>query len=189
VAKQESVLKAVGVGSKSLAAVLHVLQDLPLVDVKHDLAGPLNAGGQATLLVTLKRSRKPPSHVHAPKFPKRVQEAWWLVLGDAGSGELLALRRLQFAVRTTTQLTFEVPPHLEGRRCVLQLYLLSDVYQGLDQQYEVAFSVAAKLPGQDGDLLAEDDGAEDVDDDGREGEEEGREGAAGPIEEDAEDAT
>ena len=30
--------------------------------------------------------------VHAPRFPKRKDEGWWVVLGDPAAGELVALR-------------------------------------------------------------------------------------------------
>jgi hypothetical protein len=40
--------------------------------------------------------------VYAPRFPKLKEEGWWLVLGDAASRELMALRRVSFGGRGTT---------------------------------------------------------------------------------------
>lgn len=113
----------------------------------------------------------PKGAAHAPKFPKQKDEGWWLVLGDADDGQLLALRRVSFlsilflfflllfpflspfflnerrdnhqmaymGKTTSTSLTFDAPTE-EGPK-ELQVYLLSDSYLGLDQQYSVKFNV------------------------------------------------
>src|SRR5689334_1314316 len=71
-------------------------------------------------------------------------------MGDANSGELLALRRLQFVNKTSTKLTFEVPADAEvGSKRSLWVYLMSDSYIGLDQQYQVNFTVAEGDPVPD----------------------------------------
>lgn len=67
-------------------------------------------------------------------------EGWWLLLGDASSGELIALRRLTLLQsKSSTTLTFEAPVQ-EGKYSY-QLYFISDCYLGLDQQYDVSFVV------------------------------------------------
>ena len=86
--------------------------------------------------------------VVAPRFPKIKEEGWWLVLGDVGSETLLALRRVSFGGRTTARLTFSLGGVGQGgfgglgghggqRPESLTLFLISDAYLGLDQQYEV----------------------------------------------------
>jgi len=82
------------------------------------------------------------------------------VLGDADSGELIALRRLQFIQKTTTKLSFEIPNDPVGSQRTVWLYLCSDSYVGLDQQYEVAFTV------QEGDPIEEGDYEEEVGEEG-----------------------
>jgi activating signal cointegrator complex subunit 3 len=99
------------------------------------------------------------------RFPKVKEEGWWLVVGHPVTRQLLALRRVSFGARpTTTRLTFSLPPHLAAAAAaqghssgwgdsssqhqqqqqqrqqqgpVVRLYLMSDCYLGLDQQYDV----------------------------------------------------
>ena len=77
--------------------------------------------------------------MHTPRFPKSKDEGWWLVLGEVDSGELLALKRLG-AIRgkTRTSLAFSSPE--ECCRQIYSLYLISDCYLGLDQQFELCFN-------------------------------------------------
>lgn len=77
---------------------------------------------------------------HAPYFPKAKSEGWWMVLGDTDSGELLALKRIgNVRSSTRTSLSFYTP-ETEGRK-IYTLYLLSDCYLGLDQQYDLYFEI------------------------------------------------
>ena len=63
-------------------------------------------------------------------------EGWWLVVGEADTGELLALKRIGFfrSSQTTVNLSLYMPA--EAGRHIYTLYLMSDCYLGLDQQYE-----------------------------------------------------
>jgi activating signal cointegrator complex subunit 3 len=81
--------------------------------------------------------------VVAPLFPKVKQEGWWLVVGHCQSLELLALKRVSFAGKTTVRLNF--PGHTSAGHQVhtASLFLVSDCYIGLDQQYEVPLDEAA----------------------------------------------
>jgi hypothetical protein len=90
------------------------------------------------------------------------EEGWWLVVGHPASRQLLALRRVSFGARpVTTRLTFSLPTHIAAAAAaqghssgwgdsssgslrqqqqqgpVVRLYLMSDCYLGLDQQYDV----------------------------------------------------
>lgn len=72
-----------------------------------------------------------------PRFPKLKEEGWWLVIGHTPTRELLALRRVSFGGHTTVHLTF--PQHSSTGHAldVVTLYLVSDAYIGLDQQYDI----------------------------------------------------
>ena len=73
---------------------------------------------------------------YAPKFPKPKDEGWWLILGVPDTGELVALKRLsQLRTRTFCSLAFAAS-HLPERR-IYTVYLISDCYSGLDQQYDI----------------------------------------------------
>jgi len=76
---------------------------------------------------------------YAPRFPKHVEEGWWLVLGEEEADELLALKRIRFTNRTSTKLTFQASE--EPGEMVLSLCLMCDSYIGLDQQYSFKIQV------------------------------------------------
>ena len=76
------------------------------------------------------------------RFPKPKDEGWFLVLGSVEDRELIALKRVPMSrnLSTTQQLTF-FTPEVAGR-VVYTLYVMSDAYLGLDQQYEVCLEAA-----------------------------------------------
>lgn len=77
---------------------------------------------------------------HAPHFPKAKDVGWWVVLGEMDSGELLAVKRVgQVRSTSTVPLSFYTPEDL-GRR-IYTVYLISDAYMGMDQQYDVPLEI------------------------------------------------
>ena len=97
-------------------------------------------------------------HLHY-RFPKPKDEGWFLLLGDLESQDLLALKRLgglKSSGANNHQLTFTTPfidsPEVMGhqigsltggysKRIILTLYIISDAYLGLDQQYDLKLEV------------------------------------------------
>lgn len=79
------------------------------------------------------------SKAYAPKFPKTKDEGWWVLIGEVDTGELVALKRLGYLrSKTTTTLAFSTPE--EPCRKIYSLFLVSDCYLGLDQQYEMCLN-------------------------------------------------
>ena len=79
------------------------------------------------------------------RFPKPQDEAWFLVLGNVEDNQdMLALKRVN-TVRgpTTQQLTFWTPER--PGRMILTLYIMSDTYLGLDQQYDIHLEVVWRI--------------------------------------------
>ncbi|CAF5134412.1 unnamed protein product [Rotaria magnacalcarata] len=76
------------------------------------------------------------SSVNKPK-----DESWIFVLGNSDTGELICIKRFNQIIRshTTVSLSF-VTSNIIGRQR-LTLYLLSDGYLGLDQQYDFFIDV------------------------------------------------
>ena len=63
-----------------------------------------------------------------------------LVVGDVENKELIALKRVGYVRgRTTAQLAL-YPPETPGH-VIYTLYLMSDAYLGLDQQYDLCLNV------------------------------------------------
>lgn len=80
------------------------------------------------------------SRAYAPKFPKIKDEGWFVVLGDLERQELVAMKRVGFVKRhTPVNLVFTTPPDI-GRR-TYELYVISDSYLGLDQQYQLCLEI------------------------------------------------
>ena len=67
-------------------------------------------------------------------------EGWILVLGEINSGDVIALKRVGLVRRhQKVSLAFYTPEEL-GRK-IYTLYIMSDCYLGLDQQYDIHLEV------------------------------------------------
>lgn len=101
----------------------------------------VHADQEYSLAIHLHRvNRGQDLRIHAPKFPKPKDEGWFLVLGEVESGELLALKRVPpVRGRATHTLSFKTPD--QPGRAVLTLYVMSDSYLGLDQQYDIPLEI------------------------------------------------
>ncbi|KAL0984962.1 hypothetical protein UPYG_G00151150 [Umbra pygmaea] len=106
----------------------------------------LHADQEYVLQVSLQRintgqqRRKQDSKAQAPRFPKNKDEGWFLVLGEVDRRELLAVKRIGYCRhRNTVSLAFYSPE--KTGKCIYTLYLMSDSYLGLDQQYDLHLNV------------------------------------------------
>jgi len=129
---------------KKLKEVLNTISMIPSIDVEFHLneqeTGP---GEELVIRIELFRKSRTTQSTGAftPRFPKRKDEGYWLFVGNTNTGELLALRRVNFAdKKLVTSLSFEVPKKEDEYQFCL--YVISDCYLGLDQQYNVKFRVS-----------------------------------------------
>lgn len=106
----------------------------------------LHADQQYVLQVSLQRVHfgfhkgKHESHAVTPRFPKLKDEGWVLILGEVDKRELMAVKRVGF-VRTHHEASISFfTPETPGRY-IFTLYLMSDCYLGLDQQYDIYLNV------------------------------------------------
>jgi pre-mRNA-splicing helicase BRR2 len=119
-------------------------------------AARVPAGGRTTVFVTLERGGDAEADgedgqakaavplVLCPRYPKRKEEGWWLVVGDLSSNALLSLKYVAFARSARVKLEISAPT-APGEHA-LELFLISDSYVGdCDQQDE--FSIVV-LPDQ-----------------------------------------
>ncbi|KAJ8682588.1 hypothetical protein QAD02_018380 [Eretmocerus hayati] len=105
---------------------------------------PLQLCGGREYTLSIMTKRKNHSHslrAHCPRFHRPKDEGWFLVLGELHSRELWALKRISGVggQRKTHYLQFTAPSNLGSSK--LQLYIMSDCYIGLDQQYVVPIHV------------------------------------------------
>lgn len=78
------------------------------------------------------------STVHAPFYPVKKMENWWLVVGEESSKTLLAIKRVTIGKQLSLRLEYTVPT---AGLHDLKLFLMSDSYIGVDQ--DPSFTVVA----------------------------------------------
>ncbi|KAJ8709095.1 hypothetical protein PYW07_008921 [Mythimna separata] len=110
---------------------------------------PLHADQEYTLLLELNRRGGNPNNVLCPRFPRGKNEGWFVTMGTVDDGELHALKRV--SPRGTAQVTFYTPSR-KGR-IIFTVYILSDSYMGLDQQYDLQFEILDPLPPENVDRI------------------------------------
>jgi hypothetical protein len=69
------------------------------------------------------------------RFPKIVEEGWFVVLAHVGTGELLALKRVKVSVGGASRISLLFPAADEHGEPIseVEVRLLPDCYIGLDQ--------------------------------------------------------
>uniref|UniRef100_A0A8C5LGL3 Activating signal cointegrator 1 complex subunit 3 n=1 Tax=Jaculus jaculus TaxID=51337 RepID=A0A8C5LGL3_JACJA len=106
----------------------------------------LHGDREYVLQVSLQRVRfgfhkgKQESYAVTPRFPKSKDEGWFLILGEVDKKELIALKRVGY-IRNHHDVSLSFyTPETPGRY-IFTLYLMSDCYLGLDQQYDIYLNV------------------------------------------------
>ncbi|XP_049587818.1 activating signal cointegrator 1 complex subunit 3 [Syngnathus scovelli] len=106
----------------------------------------VHADQEYVLQVSLRRinqgqqRRKQDNKAQAPRFPKVKDEGWFLVIGEVDQKALLAVKRIGYVRNHTTVSMAFYTPEKTGR-CIYTVYLMSDSYLGLDQQYDMHLNV------------------------------------------------
>ncbi|KIV90119.1 hypothetical protein PV10_07460 [Exophiala mesophila] len=77
--------------------------------------------------------------VHAPFYPGKKLENWWLVVAEEKTKSLLAIKRVTITKKLETKLEYVVPT--AGKKD-LTLFLMSDSYVGVDQSLNFSVEVA-----------------------------------------------
>jgi pre-mRNA-splicing helicase BRR2 len=108
----------------------------------------ITAGAPAYVNVTVKRDTDDEDEeeevefdttVHAPFYPAKKQENWWLVVAEEATRSLLAIKRVTILKELKTKLEFVVPD--QGKK-KLTLFLMCDSYVGVDQSMNFEVDVA-----------------------------------------------
>ncbi|CAD5122095.1 DgyrCDS10545 [Dimorphilus gyrociliatus] len=92
-------------------------------------------------LISLNMRRRKENKAFAPFFPKPKDEGWIIIIGDVDKKELVALKRVNSlkGKETKTSIVFYTPE--DCGRVIYSVYVLSDAYLGLDQQYDLHLEV------------------------------------------------
>ncbi|NXU19460.1 ASCC3 protein, partial [Pardalotus punctatus] len=105
----------------------------------------LHADQEYVLQINLHRTQmgyqgKQDSKAVAPRFPKVKDEGWFLILGEVDKKELIALKRTGYVRNRNTVSVAFYTPETPGK-CIYTLYLMSDSYLGMDQQYDLYLNI------------------------------------------------
>ncbi|KAK4099788.1 Sec63-domain-containing protein [Parathielavia hyrcaniae] len=141
-----SLVKDLGLSQAQLAQAAHFTNTkYPDVSLEFEVEDKesVRAGEPAYLKIHIERELEDDDEeaefdptVHAPFYPARKTENWWLVVGEESSRSMFAIKRVTVGRELKLRLEFTVPT--PGRHD-LKLFLMSDSYVGVDQ--EPAFSV------------------------------------------------
>lgn len=130
------------------------------IDMKSNKSGVYSLFEDEEYVISLEMSRQSSSKVggrfngkaYTPKYSKPKDENWIVILGENTSlsnakDQLVGLKRVTSLKRQqTTHVIFKTPrieENIGRNQYNLTVYLMSDVYLGLDQQFEISFKLAA----------------------------------------------
>ncbi|CAG2249935.1 ASCC3 [Mytilus edulis] len=116
---------------------------LPGAKIQDDNWMEVHADQEYVLRVNMDRINKIKKHdskAFAPRFPKPKDEGWFLLVGDIENKEVVALKRVGYIRGRSSQQIAIIMPDIVGR-VIYTVYMMSDSYLGLDQQYDICLDV------------------------------------------------
>ena len=144
-----ALVKRLGLSQTQLAQAANFTNlKYPNIELEFDLEDPdeITAGAPAYIKVKIVRDVDEEDQgtdldttVHAPFYPVKKMENWWLVVGDESSKALLAIKRITIGRSLNVRLEYTVPTPGEHQ---LKLFLMSDSYMGVDQDPSFKVTVA-----------------------------------------------
>lgn len=142
-----NLVKRLGFSQNQLAEAANFINDkYPDLELEHEVLDEeeIRAGEPAYLNIKITRNIDEEdgdydSTVHAPFYPTKKLENWWLVVGDEKTKNLLAIKRVTIGRELKTRLEYTVPSAGDHN---LKLFLMSDSYIGVDQEREFAVTAA-----------------------------------------------
>lgn len=142
-------IKAMSLSQKQLTEAANFTNNkYPDVSLEFEVEDPenLHAGEPSYLNIQIDREVEEDDEVdlvvHAPFYPAKKMENWWLVVGDESSKTLLAIKRVTVGKQLKVKLEFTVPT--PGKHD-LKLFLMSDSYVGVDQEPNFEVTVAEAM--------------------------------------------
>ena len=155
----EKMVKRLGLDKKELAqAAAFTNNKYPNIEIDFEVEDPENIATNSPAYLKISATRgdededgEPDTTVHAPFYPLKKMENWWLVVGDESTKNLLAIKRVTIGKKLETRLEF-VPTRVGEQE--LTLYLMCDSYVGVDQ--DPTFKITA-AEGMDEDDEEEED--------------------------------
>jgi pre-mRNA-splicing helicase BRR2 len=142
-----ALMNRLGLSQAQLAQAANFTNDkYPNISLEFDLEDPddITAGAPAYIKVKIERevadeSADVDTTVHAPFYPTKKMENWWLVVGEESTKTLLAIKRITIGAKLNVRLEYIVPTPGQHE---LKLFLMSDSYIGVDQDPSFKVTVA-----------------------------------------------
>ncbi|KAL7418739.1 Pre-mRNA-splicing helicase BRR2 [Cryptotrichosporon argae] len=124
---------------RQLQRVAKFVNKYPNIEVAYEVEDKdsLDASTPVTLTVALDREEdaEDPDDLlaDAPRFPHRKMVSWWIVVGDAVSRTLYAIKKVTVKAKLESKLEFSLAQGTHN----LKLYLICDSYAGADQDFNL----------------------------------------------------
>jgi pre-mRNA-splicing helicase BRR2 len=156
-ANYNALVKKLGLSQAQLAQAANFTNNkYPSIELDFELEDPDNITAGAPAYIKIKIEREVDEDeaveidttVHAPFYPVKKMENWWLVVGEENTKTLLAIKRVTIGRRLNLRLEYTVPTTGEHE---LKLFLMSDSYVGVDQDPSFTVTVAEGMDEDDED--------------------------------------
>jgi pre-mRNA-splicing helicase BRR2 len=134
--------KCLDLDNAAMRDVIRFANRFPNIDVEYSIDNEtVGAGESCTVTVTLERETDDEvvGPVIAPYYPGKKEEGWWLVVGDASTKTLLAIKRITLQHKQSISLEFSAPERIG--KCECKLYFMCDSYMGVDQEFDFEIQV------------------------------------------------
>lgn len=148
-------VKRLGLSQKQLGEAAAFTNDkYPDIELEHSILDEeeIRANEPAYVSVQIQRQVDEDDEfnptVHAPFYPAKKLENWWLVVGEETTKNLLAIKRVTIGRELKVKLEFTVPT---AGKHDLKLFLMSDSYVGVDQEREFSITAAEGMDVDDSD--------------------------------------
>jgi len=134
-----------GMSQSQLMDVARSCNRFPAISLEYKVqnADALAVGQSARIVVKLTRDAMEEDGtlgpVYAPFYPKEKEESWWLVVGGPKSA-LVAIKRITIT-KANVNVKLDVELGEDAGSYDYTLYLMSDSYQGCDQEYNFQLKV------------------------------------------------
>ena len=131
-----------------LNKLVEVSMKLPILDITYKLFAldqntgdriydqPITENSDVQLSVTLTKYNDTKNNlVVYSRYPKIKNCRWFIILGNVKTNEVLAFEKVAFKEKRNCKITFTAPKNIDEDS--IKLYIMSDSYFGLDQEYNV----------------------------------------------------
>ncbi|KAG6191312.1 hypothetical protein E4U36_000430 [Claviceps purpurea] len=158
-------VKRLGLSQTQLAEAANFTNEkYPDLELEHEVLdeASIQAGEPAYLQIKITRNVEEDdavdATVHAPFYPGKKIENWWLVVGEDKTRNLLAIKRVTIGRELDVRLEYTVPAPGEHN---LKLFLMSDSYVGVDQERDFTVTAAEGMDVDDDEDEEEEEGDDD----------------------------